>query len=210
MDAEMIRDTALAVSGLLVEKVGGPSVFPYQPGGLWKEVSYGAGFSAQTYEQGQGPDQLYRRSMYTFWKRTAPPPGMMVFDAPNRETCTVRRSRTNTPLQALALMNDPQYVEAARAFAQRILDEGGRSLDARIRFAFECATARPPRDDEVELLRHLYEAEHDQFNADHNSAAALVSVGDSGPDPKQDPAELAAWTTVASTILNLDETITIG
>ena len=210
MDAETIRDNALALSGLLVEKIGGPSVYPYQPEGLWEEVSYKGGFSAQYYEQGHGPEQLYRRSMYTFWKRTSPPPGMMVFDAPNRETCTVQRGRTNTPLQALALMNDPQYVEAARAFAERIIKEGGRSTDTRIRFAFESATARPPTDDEVALLMGLFESQRDRFARDADAALELIAVGESDVAPKLDPAELAAWTTIASTMLNLDETITIG
>jgi hypothetical protein len=210
MDAETIRDSALALSGLLVEKIGGPSVYPYQPAGLWEEVSYKGGFSAQYYEQGHGPEQLYRRSMYTFWKRTSPPPGMMVFDAPNRETCAVQRGRTNTPLQALALMNDPQYVEAARAFAERILEEGGKSTESRIRFAFECATSRPPQNDEQALLVELYESQLGRFAANVDAATSLITIGESEVEPRHDPAELAAWTTIANTILNLDETITIG
>jgi hypothetical protein len=134
----------------------------------------------------------------------------MAFDAPNRETCAVRRGRTNTPLQALALMNDPQYVEAARAFADRIIEEGGRTPEARIRFAFESATSRPPGPDEVALLLDLYKEEREAFASNSNSARALALVGESDVGKKRDPVELAAWTSVASTILNLDEAITVG
>jgi hypothetical protein len=209
MDAEMLRDNALAVSGLLVEKRGGPSVNPYGPAVTWKEVSYGAGYSAQEFVQGTGAD-LYRRSLYTFWKRQAPPANMVLFDAPNRETCTVRRSRTNTPLQALGLMNDPQYVEAARALAERALREAGPTPEARIERSFLLATARPPSPREQAALRKLYEAQLALYRADPDAAGALIAVGDSTPDPALDPAELAAWSTVASVLLNLDETVTKG
>ena len=142
LDAETLRDTALFVSGLLVERIGGPSVKPYQPGGLWKAVGYTSSNTAN-FVQDSG-DKLYRRSLYTFWKRTSPPPTMAILDAPTRETCTVQRARTNTPLQALALMNDVQFVEAARAFAERILREGGSTEDERLVFAFRSVTARRP------------------------------------------------------------------
>ena len=138
LSAEMIRDQALAVSGLLVEKIGGPSVKPYQPAGLWKELG------GEDYQQDTG-EGLYRRSLYTFWKRTVPPPSMMNFDAAGREACTVRENRTNTPLQALDLMNDPAYVEASRVLAERMMREGGATPESRISFAFRLATARRPR-----------------------------------------------------------------
>src|SRR5205085_11775426 len=141
--AEMIRDNALAVSGLLNDKIGGPSVLPYQPKGLWEEMAFGEGFSGQAYEQSHGKD-LYRRGMYTMWKRTVPAASLSTFDAPDREKCTARRSLTNTPLQALTLMNDPTYVEAARVLAQRALLEGGKDDKSRVVYAFPLATARTP------------------------------------------------------------------
>ncbi|HKJ74508.1 MAG TPA: DUF1553 domain-containing protein, partial [Alphaproteobacteria bacterium] len=183
------------------------SVSPYQPPGLWKEVAYGEKFTAQEYKQHHGPD-LYRRSMYTFWKRQSPPPSMMVFDTPNREVCTARRSRTNTPLQALDLMNDPQYVEASRALAERMMKEGGKTPDQRVSYAFCLATARQPSAKEKDILLNVYHAQLKEYEQDTNEAKALISVGDSKPDPKLDVSELAAYSTVASMILNLDETIT--
>ncbi len=209
MDAEMVRDGALAVSGLLVEKVGGPSVKPYQPQGIWEEVAYGAEFSAQRYAQDHG-DALYRRSMYTFWKRQAPPPTMLIFDAPNREICTVRRSRTNTPLQALALLNSPQFVEAARGLAQRMMKEGGVEPAARIAFAFELATARKPTQQESAILLKAFTAQLEECRKNAESASRILEVGESKRDDKLDASELAAWTTVAGMILNLDETVTKG
>src|SRR5207248_1280162 len=156
LPAEMVRDNALSISGLLYDKVGVPSVFPYQPKGLWEETAYGDVYSAQTYSQSSGKD-LYRRSMYTFWKRTSPPPSLNTFDAPDREKCTGRRARTNTPLQALVLLNDPTYVEAARALAQRMIGEAGRDPASRINFAFRLATARPPTASEIQILRRAYD-----------------------------------------------------
>src|SRR5207248_7692322 len=144
LPGEIIRDQALAISGLLVPKIGGPSVKPYQPPGLWEELAFGGGFSAQTYVQDHG-EALYRRSMYTFWKRTCPPPSLQTFDAPEREFCMVRRSVTNTPLQALVLMNDPTYVEAARKFAERILKEAPAYRRDRINYAYQLALGRPAR-----------------------------------------------------------------
>jgi hypothetical protein len=207
LPAEMIRDTALAASGLLNGEIGGPSVFPYQPGGLWEEMAFGEGFSVQSYQQSHGKD-LYRRGMYTFWKRTVPPASMSAFDAPDREKCTARRALTNTPLQALVLMNDPTYVEAARAMAERVILEGGRGADARIDYASRLATARRPAPAEAAVLGELLRVERASFGRDRKAALALVGVGESPRRTRVDPAELAAWTTVASTILNLDETVT--
>lgn len=207
MDAEVVRDNALAVSGLLNKAVGGPSVRPYQPLGLWEEVAYGAGFTAQVFELGP-IDHQHRRSMYTFWKRTSPPPTMMLFDAPNRETCTVKRGRSNTPLQALALLNDPQFVEAARFLAERMLTEAGDSPEERLNHAFNLAVSRPARPEELAVLRDLYEKELAGFAGDPERAQALLGVGLSPANPDLDPSELAAWSTVASVILNMDETIT--
>ncbi|MBX3180594.1 MAG: PSD1 domain-containing protein [Candidatus Hydrogenedentes bacterium] len=207
LDAEVVRDNALAVSGLLRKDVGGPSVRPYQPLGLWEEVAYGAGFTAQKFELGDMP-HLHRRSMYTFWKRTSPPPTMMLFDAPNRETCTVKRSRSNTPLQALALLNDPQFVEAARFLAERMLTEAGDSPEVRINHAFLLTLARPARPEEMAVLRGLYEKERAAFASEPARATDLLAVGMAPANPDLDPGELAAWSTVASVILNMDETIT--
>lgn len=207
MDAEMVRDSALAVSGLLVEHVGGPSVKPYQPKGLWEEVAYGAEFTAQRFEADQG-DALYRRSMYTFWKRQSPPPSMMLFDAPNRETCTALRARTNTPLQALALMNDPQFVEASRKLAERVMTECTGDPGACIEQAFLLATARLPGADEKEILLGLYNEQLTRYQTDPDAAEGFVSVGDSPRRDGIDTAALAAMTMVANTILNLDETVT--
>jgi hypothetical protein len=207
LPAEMIRDTALAASGLLNGEIGGPSVLPYQPKGLWEEMAFGDGFSAQTYEQSRGKD-LYRRGMYTFWKRTVPPASLATFDAPDREKCTARRALTNTPLQALALLNDPTYVEAARALAERTLREGGADDGRRIAYAFKLATARTPTGKEVGILRRLLNEQRATYQRDAGAAAKLLAVGESPRDRGLDPAQVAAWTTVASTILNLDETIT--
>jgi hypothetical protein len=207
LPAEMIRDTALAVSGLLNAEIGGPSVRPYQPSGLWEEMAFGEGFSAQSYQQSHGKD-LYRRGMYTFWKRTVPPASLVTFDAPDREKCTARRAFTNTPLQALTLMNDPTYVEAARALAQRTLLEGGKDRNDRIAYAFRLATARKPSRKEKKVLRQLLEERLAEFTRDRQAATKLLSVGESRRDKRLDVAELAAWTTVASAMLNLDETIT--
>jgi uncharacterized protein DUF1553/uncharacterized protein DUF1549/concanavalin A-like lectin/glucanase superfamily protein/cytochrome c len=207
LPAEMIRDTALAASGLLNGEIGGPSVLPYQPKGLWEEMAFGDGFSAQSYEQSHGKD-LYRRGMYTFWKRTVPPASLATFDAPDREKCTARRTLTNTPLQALALLNDPTYVEASRAMAQRAIREGGKDVDSRLAFAFRLATARKPTDKETKVLRGLLGERLTSFRRDRPSAIKLLSVGESSRDATLDAAELAAWTTVTSVILNLDETIT--
>jgi hypothetical protein len=192
LPAEMIRDQALAAAGLLVEKRGGPSVKPYQPDGLWKEIA-----SDTEYEQAKG-EGLYRRSLYTYWKRTVVPPTMSTFDAPGREACTVRETRTNTPTQALALLNDVTYVEAARALAQR--------SDAD--FGFRRVLSRAPAAKEREILERAFRRSLERFRKDPESAKRLILVGDSKPDSSLDPAELAARTAVASLILNLDEAVT--
>ena len=205
LPAELVRDNALAISGQLHLQIGGPSVFPEQPDGLWRQVShFGYGtFTAQAYYPDAG-EKTRRRSMYTFWKRTAPPPSLSIFDAPTRETCTVRRLQTNTPLQALVLLNDPQYVKAAGALARRMVAEGGDSPESRISYAFRLATARHPETTEIEVLTAAYAREKERFTADHRSAKNLLQESENdGSDPT-----LAALTMVASTILNLNETIT--
>lgn len=209
LPGELIRDQALAISGLLVPKIGGPSVKPYQPPGLWEELAFGGGFSAQTYVQDHG-EALYRRSMYSFWKRTCPPPSLQTFDAPEREFCMVRRSVTNTPLQALVLMNDPTYVEASRRFAERIVTEAAAAPRDRVRFAFRCATCRYPKEAEAKVLLDLYNQQLAVYKKEPEDAKKLLSVGESPRNEKLDVAELAAWTSVASVILNLDEVITKG
>ncbi len=208
LDAETIRDQALAVSGLLVHQLGGKSVKPYQPSGLWKPVAFG-GSNTQEFKQDSGA-ALYRRSMYTFWKRTAPPPSMATFDAPNRETCMVRRARTNTPLQALVLMNDVQYIEAARHLAARTLREGGATLDERLAFAVRTVLARRPTPTEAASLLNLYEDQLAAFEADTQAAKDLLATGDSPRVDALDPNEHAAWTMVAHLLLNLSETVTKG
>jgi hypothetical protein len=207
LPAEMIRDNALAASGLLNTEIGGPSVFPYQPKGLWDEMAFGDGFSAQSYTQSSGKD-LYRRSMYTFWKRTVPPPQLSAFDAPDREKCTARRTITNTPLQALVLMNDPTYIEAARWLAQRAMTEAGKDVNGRISFEFQRVTGRSPAPDEVRALRNLFEHQLARYRRDKDAAGSLLAIGDSKWNEKLRAPELAAWTMVAAAILNLDETIT--
>ncbi|MFO0953328.1 MAG: DUF1553 domain-containing protein [Isosphaeraceae bacterium] len=201
LSAEMIRDAALAAGGLLVEHLGGPSVRPYQPDGLWKELG------DIDYTQGHGAD-LYRRSLYTFWKRTIPPPTLMTFDAAGREACTVREVRTDTPLQALTLLNDVTFVEAARALAARALVEGGDSVELRLTRAFRLATGRTPGQAERAVLAQAFQSQLSHFRADPAAAAALLSVGESKRDPRLDPAEHAAMTSVCNLILGLDETIT--
>ncbi len=211
LQAEFIRDQALAISGLLNREVGGASVSPYQPAGLWQELGSrgdSKNWSAQFFVQSKGKD-LYRRTMYTFWKRTSPPPQLITFDAPDRETCTVRRSRTNTPLQALVLMNDPTYVEASRKLAERLLHEAS-ATDDRLILAFRLATARPPTAAELGVLRQVLEKQLARYHADEKAALQLLAVGDSARVERLAPAELAAWTVVASVILNLDETVTKG
>lgn len=208
LDAEVIRDQALAVSGLLIETIGGRSVKPYQPAGLWKPVGFG-GSNTSTFVQDKG-DKLFRRSMYTFWKRTVPPPSMATFDAPDRETCQVRRARTNTPLQALVLMNDVQYVEAARKFAERVITDGGKSSEQRITFAFRTVLNRTPKETELQSLNGLYEEYLSLFRADPEAAKKLLATGESPRNEQLDAKEVAAWSMVTHVLLNLSETVTKG
>lgn len=210
LDAEVIRDGALAVSGLLVEKLGGPSVKPYQPPGLWEEIGYESRgrFTAGIFEQDRG-EALYRRSLYTFWKRTVPPPNMLVFDAPNRETCVVERSRSNTPLQALVLMNDPQFVEAARVLAEDLLAERAEAGDSSlIDRLFQRVLARPATELEREAMLELVADLETSYGQDAAAAEALLRVGERRVDESIPGTELAAWSVAASAVLNLDEAVT--
>ena len=209
LQAETIRDNALAVAGLLSDRFGGPSVSPYQPANLWDDVAVGADYEGTVYKQDKG-EGLYRRSMYTFWKRTCPPPGLNTFDAPEREVCTSRRSRTNTPLQALVLMNDPTYLEAARKLAERAMLEGGESPTSRLTFAFRLALSRAPSPAEAAVLLKAHQQRLAKYQQDPAAAKALLSHGDSPRNESLDEPDLAAWTAVMSLILNLDETITKG
>jgi hypothetical protein len=203
LDAEMVRDNALALSGLLVGKVGGPSVKPYQPAGYWAALN----FPPREWQSDKG-EGLYRRGLYTHWQRTFPHPSLLAFDAPSREECCVDRPRSNIPQQALVLLNDPTYVEAARVFAERILKEGGAGVEDRIRWAFGCALSRQPRDEEVKVLAALYAKHAREYTQDAESARKLLGTGDHPLPEDADVAELAAWTSVARAILNLHETIT--
>ena len=204
LQGEFIRDNALMLSGLLVDQFGGPGVKPYQPPGLWKEVGLGGN---PKFVQDHG-DKLYRRSLYTYWKRSAPPPSMQIFDAPTREKCTVQRARTNTPLQALVTLNDTQFVEAARNFAQQILAFDQKANCDRIKTAFRQATARLPDADESQVLSAVLDEAKERYTNDLESAKKLLAVGESKRDESLDVAEHAAWTIVATAILNLDETLT--
>ena len=200
LQAEMVRDQALALSGLLVEKLGGPSVKPYQPAGLWEEVEKRGKF-----KRGNGQD-LYRRSLYTNIRRTVAPPSMLLFDMPSREVCTVQRTRTNTPLQALALMNEVTYVEAAKKFAERMV---GQEADAgqRIAWGFRCATQRAPDEEELRILLAGYKRRLGRFKREPESARKLLERGEAKVSDGLDRAELAAMMTVAGVLLNLDEVI---
>jgi hypothetical protein len=203
LSPEIIRDQALAASGLLVEKIGGPSVKPYQPPGLWKELS-----GTEDYQPDTG-ENLYRRSLYTFWKRAAPPPSMMNFDSAGREACTVRETRTNTPLQALNLMNDAAFVEAARVLAQRVMIEAPANPEKRLALAFQLATGRPPKPQEQKVLLAGFEQHLKEYELNKKAALNLMISSREFPiDEKLDICELAAYTAQASLILNLDEVIT--
>ncbi|MEP7273815.1 MAG: DUF1553 domain-containing protein, partial [Acidobacteriota bacterium] len=204
LSAEMIRDQALFVSGLLVEKRGGPSVRPYQPDGLYKDMTF-SGFTNYAYDKGEG---LWRRSLYTYWKRTVLAPSMQVFDASAREFCQVRATSTNTPLQALNLMNDVTYVEAARMLAQRMLREGGMTSRERLRWGFRTVTSRWPSEGELRVQVRNLEAQQDYFNRNPLEVKRLLSVGERRNDESLQASELAAYATAASLILNLDEATT--
>ena len=207
LSAEMLRDHVLRASGLLVERVGGPSVKPYQPKGLWQEKS------GRAYQPDKG-EGLWRRSLYTFWKRTSPPPSMMIFDSVKRDVCLTRRHVTNTPLQSLVLLNDPQFVEAARALASRALgsvsDEGGTArAELAIVAVYRRLCSRRPSSEELGILEELFEAQRQAFAAEPEAAEDLLSMGASPKASGLDPAELAALTTVASTLMNVDAHLTI-
>jgi hypothetical protein len=205
LSGEAIRDQALYVSGLLVERLGGPSVKPYQPEGLWQEVAM-LQSNTREYVRGSGAE-LWRRSVYTYWKRAAPPPSMLTFDAPTREFCTIRRNATSTPLQALVLWNDEQFVEAARVLAERTLADEAGDDGARLSRMFERCTGRAPDRHELELLTRALGEFRERFAAAPSDALQLIEVGESPTAMQHAPAELAAWTMLASTVLNLDATI---
>ena len=205
MTAEVLRDNALAVSGLLKRRIGGPSVKPYQPEGLWEELAGGAGEGPYKVAEG---DNLYRRSLYTYRKRTVPPPTMTTFDSPGWDLCIVRRGITNTPLQALALLNDVTYAEAARNLAQRMIEDGGSRTKPRIVHGFRLATGRQPTENELTVLREGLDLYRNTYSSDADAAAALIDVGESVAPGTIDAGDLAAYTSLASVILNLDESIT--
>ncbi|NUP97573.1 MAG: DUF1553 domain-containing protein [Planctomycetaceae bacterium] len=204
LHAEALRDNALHIGGLLVERFGGPSVKPYQPEGLWQEVAM-LQSNTRVYERGEG-EALWRRSVYTYWKRACPPPAMLTLDAPTREFCNIRRMNTNTPLQALVLWNDEQFVEAARAFAARTLGEAAKD-DERLALAFRRTTSRHPDADELALLRAALADFRARYASAPADAQALVEVGEAPVPAGSDAAELAAWTLLCSSLLNLDATI---
>ncbi len=203
IDAEMVRDTSLSISGLLVKTVGGPSVKPYQPAGYWMHLK----FPNRTWKQDSGESQ-YRRGMYTWWQRTFLHPSLLAFDAPSREECVSQRARSNTPVQALVLLNDPTYIEAARKFAERMVQQGGDSLEGRIRFGLKQATSREASKEEVAVLSELYEHQLKEFASDQPAAQKLLSIGLSPRNSTIEVTTLAALTDVARAILNLNETIT--
>jgi hypothetical protein len=205
LPAEIVRDQALSTSGLLTRTIGGRSVRPYQPAGLWEEIAFDPKLAI--YVQDKGPE-LYRRSLYTFWKRTVPPPLMATFDAPSREICVMKRSRTSTPLQALALMNETSFVEAARNLGQRMLREGGTTPDAQLGWAFRTVLARPANDAELRILKENHTKQLARFTQDAAAAEKLVAIGESPRDSNLPVNQLAAATACASLILNLDEAVT--
>jgi hypothetical protein len=204
MDAEMIRDYALASSGLLVRKLGGPSVKPYQPEGVWEAVAM-IGSNTRDYRRDNG-DKLYRRSMYTFWKRSAPPASMEVLNAPSRETCTVRRDRTNTPIAALLTLNDVQFVEAARVLAEKALKSGATDA-ARIDFVAKHLLSRSFKPRELPIVTDSLARLRADYKADPADAKKLIAFGESKADPALDASELAAWTMLVNQLMNLDEVL---
>jgi hypothetical protein len=203
LDAELVRDNSLSLAGLLVPKIGGPSVKPYQPDGYWENLN----FPPRAYDASEGRDQ-YRRGLYTWWQRSFVHPSMLAFDAPTREECAAERNRSNIPQQALVLLNDPSYVEASRGFAERILQECNGDVRARIAWAWRQALSRPPSAEEIRALEALLLKQLGEYKADPAAAEALLQVGLKNPAAGFDKAELAAWTNVARIILNLHETIT--
>jgi hypothetical protein len=205
MDAEMVRDYALAASGLLVEKIGGPSVKPYQPDGVWEAVAMDVS-NTRFYKRDSG-ESLYRRSLYTFWKRAAPPASMEIFNAPSRESCTVRRERTDTPLQALVTLNDPQFIEAARHLAQLALEKAGPDEKSRIDYMAWRLLARPLRPQERKITQDVFKDLLAHYQAAPKDAEALITDGESKPDAALDKPTLAAYTMVANELMNMDEVL---
>jgi hypothetical protein len=203
LDAELVRDGALSISGLLVAKIGGPSVKPYQPAGYWENLN----FPPREYDADTGQSQ-YRRGVYVWWQRSFLHPSLLAFDAPTREECAAERARSNIPQQALVLLNDPTYLEAARALAARMLKEGGADVPSRLTWAWRQALGRKPRQDEVAAARAVLEKHLAQYKRDPAAAQAVLKIGLSPPPRDVSPAELAAWTSVARILLNLHETIT--
>jgi hypothetical protein len=203
LTAEIIRDNALAASGLLVQKIGGESVKPYQPEGLWKEKNNFSHILID-YFPDKG-DDLYRRSMYSFIRRTSPHPAMTAFDAPSRDYCVVKRESTNTPLQALILLNDPQFVEAARIMAERVQKEGGAKIEDQLEYAFRLATCRKPKPEELKLLAELYQKQFERFKNNRSLAEQFLSVGEYKQDKGLDKVTTAALAMVTNAMLNHDE-----
>jgi hypothetical protein len=206
LTAEMIRDHALCSSGLLVREVGGPSVKPYQPPGLWNETTGGGGGSTARYVQDEG-DKNYRRSLYTFWKRTVPPPNMMTFDTPSRDLCAAQRENTSTPLQALVLLNDPQFLEACKALAYNATQRAADDSNSVIAYMFTVATSRAPDEAEADALVALFEEEYNRFKATPEDTQMYLASIIYPVREEVDEPELAAYTYIANTIFNLDETI---
>ncbi|MFO0890073.1 MAG: DUF1553 domain-containing protein [Isosphaeraceae bacterium] len=205
LPAELVRDNALAIAGLLSPAIGGQSVKPYQPAGLWEELAGGAGEGPYVQDKGE---KLYRRSLYVYRKRTVPHPAMVNFDAPSREFCQVKRARTNTPLQALELLNDTTYLEAARGLAERMILEGGSDPEGRLALGFRRATGRAPSPEELNVLRRGLDRYRQAFGSDPQAASQWLRHGERPAAPGVDALDLAAYTATASVILNLDETIT--
>ncbi len=203
LEAEMVRDNALAVSGLLVEKIGGPSVKPYQPAGYWDALN----FPTRTWMADKG-DSEYRRGLYTWWQRSFLHPSLLAFDAPSREEATCERNHSNIPQQALSLLDDPTYVEASHAFAERIVKQGGADNTARMQWAFGQALSREATPQELSVVSALLEKQEKEYAADKAAATKLLTDGDHKTPADLDPVEVAAWTNVARVILNLHETIT--
>jgi hypothetical protein len=203
LQAELIRDNALATAGLLVARIGGPSVKPYQPARYWENLN----FPPREYVADMGESQ-YRRGLYTWWQRSFLHPSLLAFDAPSREECAAERNRSNIPQQALVLLNDPTYVEAARAFATRVLSECGGDANQRIVWAWQAALQRNPTDDEIATARDLLRQNMAIYQKKPEAADALLDIGDSSAPASLNPPELAAWTHVARVLLNLHETIT--
>jgi hypothetical protein len=207
LEGEVIRDSALAVSGLLQPTIGGPSVYPYHPTGLWLEINNRPNYSRE-YPHQTDVTQHLRRSVYTFWKRTVTPPSLATFDAPSREYCVVRRSITNTPLQAFVMMHDPQFVEAAKFLAERMLKAGGDSSESQIEFGFRLTTSRRPSPDEVTILRQTFSHWLGRYKQDQDAAKRLLSIGTAEIPRVDDSIQLAAMTQVARMLINLSEFLT--